>query len=435
MFRTKKENGQTIVLIAVMLFGLMAVSALIVDGGNAYLSRRQAQTAADAAALAAANEYCINQGTVADAETFATEYALNQNKGSQLIDLDPAGSPDGLPPYILVDPATGNIRVGVEVTNSTFFAKVFGRDTTTVAADASAGCYPPGAADSVLPIAWSCRPPIPGIPSDSSDCEWKAIPWPVFQDILANPSFVPTGNSGTLLYHDDENEPETAASYLNGAGDLQLYLVMDTIPSSAEIPCIQTDPINGTVNCDLDGDGRIDILGNGDRSWLILDGDANNAQLDDIVRGELTFGVSAPTWYPGRSGAVADVYKDAVNFIEGEPALIPVFEVFCAPTSNPLTDPLCASLVEAGDGLVQISTAASGTYFRVVGFAEFYVSCVSNKLSKKCPGKEFALSLGIITQSTPSIEGYFIDGWASSDQTVGDGSALDLGIYVLSLTE
>ena len=215
-----------------------------------------------------------------------------------------------------------------------------------------------------------------------------------------------------------------------------IYLVMDSIPSTSEIPCIQTDPINGTVNCDLDGDGRIDILGNGDRSWLILDGDANNAQLDDIVRGELDFSVSAPTWYPGRDGAIADVYKDARNFIEGTPSLIPVFESFCAPTSNPLTDPLCQPLVEPGDGLVQISTAESGTYFRVVSFAEFYVTCVSNKLANKCPGKELAISYGIITQSTPSIEGYFIKGWAADSNTIASGSSqIDLGIYVLSLTE
>lgn len=197
---------------------------------------------------------------------------------------------------------------------------------------------------------------------------------------------------------------------------------------------MQTDP-NGDINCDLDGDGRIDILGNGDRSWLILDGDSNNAQLDDIIRGELEFGITIPTWYPGRDGAIADVYKDAEAFIEGTPALIPVFSAICTPTSDPLVDPFCASVVEPGDGLVQISTAESGMYFRVIAFAEFFVTCVSDKPSKICPGKELAISLGIVDHNTPSIEGYFVDGWVADDPTIATGPAADLGVYVISLTE
>jgi hypothetical protein len=324
------------------------------------------------------------------------------------------------------------IDVTVSITDETFFARVFGQRDRTVRADASSGCFPPGAADSVLPIAWSCRPPLPGMPpSDSPDCEWKAIPWPVFQDILDVPGIDFTDDTGTVLY---DGPGDDAASYLGGpgSGDLKLYIVMDTIPSAFEIPCLP----DGDIDCDLDDDGRIDILGAGNRSWLILDGDANNAQLDEIVRGELDFEVSAPTWYPGREGAVADVYHDSKAFIEGTPALIPVFEAICAPTSNPLTDPLCDPVVEPGDGLVQISTAASTMYYRVIAFAEFYVTCVSNKPNAKCPGKEMAVDLGIVDHNTPSIEGYFIDGWASTDMTVGSGDSLvDLGIYVISLTE
>jgi len=418
MRETYHEKGQTIILMVITLFMLIAVAALVVDGGNAYLGHRQAQTAADAGALAGAYEYCVNDH---DPSAVIGEYVEVQNESSL--------------ENWYIDGSTGEIVVEVSKSQNNFFAKVLGLPVTTVRADASAGCFPPGSADNILPIAWSCRPPLPGIPSDSPDCEWKSIPWSVMQDLIDSPSFVPTGAAGTVLYDSGGN---TAASYLGGAGsgDLMIYLVMDTIPSASEIPCIQTDPINGTVDCDLDGDGRIDILGNGDRSWLILDGDSNNAQLDDIVRGELDFTVSAPTWYPGRDGAIADVYKDARNFIEGTPALIPVFEAICAPTSNPLTDPLCQPLVEPGDGLVQISTAESSTYFRVVSFAEFYVTCVSNKLANKCPGKELALSYGIITQSTPSIEGYFIEGWTANSDQIGTGSSeIDLGIYVLSLTE
>lgn len=419
MIFTKQEKGQTIIIMTVAMLMLVVMAALVVDGGNAYLNRRNAQTAADAAALAGAYEYCVNKGTTGaggSVEAIITQYAVNENRASAV---DSWGIVDG------------EIQVSVSIDDQTFFARVFSQDITTIRADASAGCFPPGAADSVLPIAWSCRPPLPGMPSDSEECDWKAIPWPVFQEILEEPGVNFTGTGGTVLY---DGPGDDAASYLGGpgTGELELYLVMDTIPSSYEIPCLP----DGDVNCDLDGDGRIDILGAGNRSWLILDGDANNAQLDEIVRGELEFSVSAPTWYPGREGAVADVYKDSKAFIEGSPALIPVFESFCSPTSNPLTDPLCEPLRGPDDGLVQISTAASSIYFRVIGFAEFYITCVSDKNAHPCPGKDLAVNLGIVSQSTPSIEGYFIDGWASTDMTIGTGDALvDLGLYVISLTE
>lgn len=410
----KFENGQTIVLIVIVMVGLIAIAALLVDGGNAFFNRRDAQTAADAGALAGAYEYCVNDN---DPTTVITEYVEVQNHATL-----ESWTFDG-----------GNIVVSVSKEQTNFFAKIFGQPTTIVYADASAACFPPGAADSVLPIAWSCRAPLPGMDSDSPDCEYKAIPWKVMEQLTA-PGYSGYDPYNNLLDDGNGNDPGT---YHDGSGSLMIYLIMDSIPSAAEIPCIQTDPINGDVDCDLDGDGKIDIIGNGDRSWLILDGDANNAQLDDIIRGDLVFGIdNPPTWYPGRDGAIADVYKDAKAFIEGRPAMIPVFEQFCAPTSNPLTDPLCSSVVEPGDTLVQISTAASGTYFRVTSFAEFYVTCVSDKQSHPCPGKDLATSYGIITKSTPSIEGYFISGWAASDQTIGNGTnTLDLGIYVISLTD
>lgn len=49
----RSERGQAIVLIALALVGLIAITGLVVDGGLAYADRRQAQNAADSAVLAA----------------------------------------------------------------------------------------------------------------------------------------------------------------------------------------------------------------------------------------------------------------------------------------------------------------------------------------------------------------------------------------------
>jgi len=48
------ERGQALIIIAFAIIGLVAVTALTIDGGNAYSDRRHAQNAADTAVLAAA---------------------------------------------------------------------------------------------------------------------------------------------------------------------------------------------------------------------------------------------------------------------------------------------------------------------------------------------------------------------------------------------
>ncbi len=54
-YRGKKtERGQALIMIALAMVGLAGMVGLVVDGGNAFLDRRNAQNAADSAALAAA---------------------------------------------------------------------------------------------------------------------------------------------------------------------------------------------------------------------------------------------------------------------------------------------------------------------------------------------------------------------------------------------
>jgi len=465
MFKTQKETGQSIVLIAVMIFGLLALSALIVDGGHMYLNHRQAQTAADAAALAAATEYCINKGTFADTDLVAQEYALNKNQATQMIDLNPAGSPDGIAPYILVDPATKNIKVAVGLTHSTFFAKIFGRPTTTVEADASAGCFPPAAADSVIPVAWTCRPPLPGVTSDSYDCDYKSIPWRIMKDILQDledDGLCPNSNdpkvgqrqcltgNAPVIYHDNaDTTPSNQLtvgdySFIQGTGyeHLQLYIVMDGLPLADDTYC---DTGSGGLEgyCDIDGDGRIDWTVS-QRSWLLLDKDSNAGQLPNIVDGSLTFGMVVPGWYPGKNGNTVNVYGVAESFIEGTPALIPVFKqgYICQAVDPRVT---CTDLADDDDYVMKLAGGDPETYYYVVGFAEFYVSCVVDKPNKICPGKELLMAklkaanltdLAKAYQNEPSIEGYFMDGWVADNPDLQTGeNQIDLGIYIITLTE
>jgi Flp pilus assembly protein TadG len=73
--RCASERGAIIIYVALALLTLLAFSAFIVDYGVMWVSRRQAQNAADAAALAGARSLPINGGANAEAVSAAVAFA------------------------------------------------------------------------------------------------------------------------------------------------------------------------------------------------------------------------------------------------------------------------------------------------------------------------------------------------------------------------
>lgn len=59
--RPSSERGQVLVIIVLVMFGLVGITGLAIDGSRAYSDRRQAQNAADTAAMAAALSYVRNE--------------------------------------------------------------------------------------------------------------------------------------------------------------------------------------------------------------------------------------------------------------------------------------------------------------------------------------------------------------------------------------
>jgi hypothetical protein len=59
MFNEKNESGQAIILIALALTVLLAFAAMAIDLGNVFTEKREAQNAADAAALAGAHQIAL----------------------------------------------------------------------------------------------------------------------------------------------------------------------------------------------------------------------------------------------------------------------------------------------------------------------------------------------------------------------------------------
>lgn len=75
--RMRGESGQAIVMVVMAMFALTLMAALVIDGGSWFRTQRQVQTAADAAALAGAQDI-PNQGS---AQTTAVNYAQQNFAG------------------------------------------------------------------------------------------------------------------------------------------------------------------------------------------------------------------------------------------------------------------------------------------------------------------------------------------------------------------
>jgi len=137
MFRSAKfivhnERGATLVMVALSLTVLLGMGALAVDTGMLYTARTGLQRTADAAALAGASAFVDFPVimAVAPARQRALQYALAHSNPRTLIS---AGQVD-----IQVLPAEGKVRVRVNATENTFFARIFDTDLVDVAAQAAA---------------------------------------------------------------------------------------------------------------------------------------------------------------------------------------------------------------------------------------------------------------------------------------------------------
>jgi len=120
------QKGQALVLIALGMVGLIALAALAIDGGRVYSDRRQAQNAADTAALAAA--FAKTQGQT-DFENLAylraTSNGYDNNGTSNEVEVNNppvSGTYAGNTDYIQVI-ITSNVN--------TTFARVLGRAQLT----------------------------------------------------------------------------------------------------------------------------------------------------------------------------------------------------------------------------------------------------------------------------------------------------------------
>lgn len=133
------ERGQVLVIIVMTMFGLMGITGLAIDGSRAYSDRRQAQNAADTAALAAALAYVRTPGEDWTAVGFsrAASNGYGNNETTNFVDVYH-------PP--IEGPYTGNTNyVQVIITShlGTLFGRVIGIEQVTNTVNAVARVDPP----------------------------------------------------------------------------------------------------------------------------------------------------------------------------------------------------------------------------------------------------------------------------------------------------
>ncbi|MCK4727043.1 MAG: hypothetical protein KAT29_14625, partial [Anaerolineales bacterium] len=304
------EKEQSLVVVTIYLMVFFGMLALVLDGGYSYFMRRNAQNAADAGALAAADIWC---------ETENWDLAYNEGK-YYAEDLNGADDEES----IITSPGERKVRVETNITFDTFFGRFLGWDQITAVASATAGCYPPGVTEGVLPVAWSCKepvivepypPPPPGQPTptprpwDSADCE--------------------------LLYGDSEYPYQGQMYIIMDANklydDLDAYASCQDPPANSETcteddppdPCFPRDP--DLLDCDIDNDGINDVLAGGERSWLDLDEDSSSAiELKEWVLGVEDPQIFVNVWLRGAEGGKTVVYQ-AAEMLEDSNVIIPVY--------------------------------------------------------------------------------------------------------------
>jgi hypothetical protein len=259
------------------------------------------------------------------------------------------------------------------------------------------------------------------------------------EELFGEEGYIAQYGPGILDTIDKVTYPETFDFFLR-----KLYVMMDpvgTFEEYCEVPSDPADPATGYFNCDFDDppDGVNDLLSAADRSWMDLNGGSPDAaDLNDWISNGYFEPLRYHTWFPSDIGDKASAYH-AAKPLEGTIVLLPVFDIFCP-------DDACVNLIKAQEphvsipDIVEDNSGLNGTYFHVITFVEFYVTCVVSTGGDTCPGMQAYKEIAGLNPTTQvnSIEGYMLSGY--SDQVGGDIDLSGAGtgtynVYLVPVTE
>ena len=140
------ERGQVIVIFALALVAIIAMVGLVLDGGSSFAMRRDEQSAADLAALAAANDYVLNSDSavaIARARTVAAANGYQHGTNGVSVNVTITTS----------NGAEANVDISAPHRNN--FASIVGMPTWSIATTAKAQAGYADTANGAGPIIFS----------------------------------------------------------------------------------------------------------------------------------------------------------------------------------------------------------------------------------------------------------------------------------------
>jgi Flp pilus assembly protein TadG len=153
MKQLRSEKGQTIVLMAFVMVGLIALVGLALDGGNLFLQRRQVQNAVDASAMAGTRilaQAICNEPSIGDAKIAEAVYGFAESNGIDNPQENVTATYINFDLQNLGTVGSGSIPVGatgisvdVSAEEDTYFIRLVGIDSFSVNAQAAAMTSPP----------------------------------------------------------------------------------------------------------------------------------------------------------------------------------------------------------------------------------------------------------------------------------------------------
>ncbi len=200
----KSERGAILIFVAITIVVLMGFAAFVIDKGVFWMSRAQAQNAADAGALAGAaslvfddNTWPIPSGGAVEAAATST---VNQNIINGATGVTKVSSP--CPPFLLAPNDTNCVQVDVyrdgqfsSGTLPTYFAALFGVDSQGTRATATAQVSQGNSSGCMRP--WFIVERTPN-PYCVKDCAAPPYPFASYSDIGQTVTF--HGSAGPSAY-------------------------------------------------------------------------------------------------------------------------------------------------------------------------------------------------------------------------------------------
>jgi hypothetical protein len=406
----KFETGQILPIVAIGMVAIIGLAAILLDGGVLMANRRSAQAAADAGALAGARLSCL-EASASDIEAEAWRYAVDLNKA------DPSTT-------AAYDSSTGLVTVVAKKEQTSWFARIFGEDTLSAGASASAGCYYPSIASRVLPIAFYYESP--PIDADAANCNTD-------------------GSCALVNWNFNELMNELSATSATNLPLDDIYIVAGTTK-------VCEKSVTGTIVC---SEMRTNASG-GNRTWIdlnVLNDSPKN--LKTIIQEGVDHSLHTPAWINGETGLNAAIYSGSIYTslstipgYESYPArllTVPLFDQYCpnGGTCQANPDPVY-------DNIHYYLVNANQPAYRFVGFAPFVITCVTmndkcefgncipantdpNTTNKPiCPG--YLASDPATNPDKSAIEGYFVEGLPAGMVAWGS-EGVDAGLYLISLAE